>query len=129
MQILAATYSNSNNQFMTNDCVCQGHNVTYECTVFGGGATVWKGTAFDCSLSSDEFVFFHGVNYTLQNPLICNNGAIIGRSIRAENNSYTSQITVQISDELNGTSVVCAYDNGTVTEIGSAILNIPTGIY
>ena len=102
--------------------------MTYQCTVSGSGATVWKGTAFDCSLSSNEFVIFHDINYTSQKPQTCNNGAIIGQVVRAENDSYMSQITVQVSDELNGTTVVCAHDNGTDTiEIGSAILNITTG--
>ena len=103
MQILTATCF-SNGQFMAaDDCVCQGHNVTYQCTVSGSGATVWKGTAFDCSLSSNEFVIFHDINYTSQKPQTCNNRAIIGRVVRTENDSYTSQITVQVSDELNGT--------------------------
>ena len=94
----------------------------------GSGATVWKGTAFDCSLSSNEFVIFHDINYTSQKPQTCNNGAIIGRVVGTENDSYTSQITVQVSDELNGTTVVCAHDNGTDTiEIGSATLDITTG--
>ena len=102
--------------------------MTYQCTVFGGAATVWRGTAFDCSFINNEIVIFHDINYTSQNPLTCNNGAIIGQVVRAENDSYTSQITVQISDELNGTTVVCAHDNGTDSiEIGSAILDITTG--
>ena len=104
--------------------------MTYECTVSGSGsgATIWKGTAFDCSLISNEFVIFHDINYTSQKPQTCNNGAIIGQVVRAENDSYTSQITIQVSDELNGTTVVCAHDNGTDSvEIGSAILNITTG--
>ena len=112
----------------SDDCTCRGHNVTYECTVIGSGATVWKGTAFDCSLTSNEFVILHYINYTSQKSQTCNNGAIIGRVARAEADSYTSQITVQINDELNGTTIVCAHDNGTDSvEIGSAILNIPTG--
>jgi hypothetical protein len=63
-------------------------------------------------------------------PKHCSDGAIIGCAIGpAENDSYTSQITVLVSDELNGETVVCAHDNGTnFTEIGSAILNIMTGI-
>ena len=114
-----------------NDCGCQGYNVTYKCTVFSGAATVWRGTAFDCSFINNEFVIFNDINnYTSQNPQTCTNGAIIGRGTGVENDSYTSQITVQISDELNGTSVVCAHDNGTDSiEIGSAILNITTGTY
>ena len=47
----------SNNQFMTvNDCVCRGYNVTYQCPVFGGATTVWRGTAFviDCPFINNE---------------------------------------------------------------------------
>jgi hypothetical protein len=99
--------------------------------VFGSGATIWKGTAFDCSLTNNELTIFHSINYTSQKPQNCNNGAIIGHAIRAENDSYTSQITIQVGDEyLNGTTVVCAHDNGTDSiEIGLAMLNITTGIY
>ena len=111
-----------------NDCICQGHNFTYQCSVSGSGATIWKGTAFDCSLTNNEFAIFHSINYTSERPKTCNNGAISGHALKVENGSYTSQLTVQISDELNGTTVVCAHDDGTnSTEIGSAILNITTG--
>ena len=103
--------------------------MTYQCTVFGGAATVWRGTAFDCSFINNEIVILHDINYTSQNPQTCNNGAIIGHVVRAENDCYTSQITVQVSNELNGTTVVCAHDNGTDSiEIGSAILDITTGM-
>ena len=113
-----------------NDCTCEGHNVTYECTVFGSGATIWKGTAFDCSETNNELTIFHSINInsTSERPKTCNNGAITVHAIGADNDSYTSRITVQISDELNGTTVVCAHDNGTDTiEVGSAVLSIITG--
>ena len=111
-----------------NDCTCEGNNVTYECTVFGNGATIWKGTALNCSLTNNELTVFHTINFTSQRPPPpCNNGAITVHAIGAENGSYTSQITIQVSDELNGTTVVCAHDDGTLsTEIGSAIITIGT---
>ena len=111
-----------------NDCTCQGHNVRYECTVSGSGATIWKGTEFDCS-SNNEIIILHSINYTSERPKTCNNGAIVGRAVRTENDSYMSQLTVHISDELNDTTVVCVHDNGTDSvEIGSAVLSITTGI-
>ena len=113
-----------------NGCICEGHNVTYECTVSGNGATIWTGTAFDCASANNELIIFHSTNDTSEMSTYCNNEAITVHAIRAENNSYTSQITIQISDEFNGTTVICAHDNGTDTvEIGSAILNITTGTY
>ena len=71
---------------------------------------------------------FHGIDYTSQLPQTYNNGAItIGHAVRAENGLYASQFIVQISDELNGTTLVCGHDNGTDLVVGSAILNITTG--
>ena len=99
-----------------NDCICQGYNVTYECTLVSSGATIWKGTAFDCPLINNEITIFHSINnYTSQRPKACNNGAIIGHAVNAENDSYNiiSRLTVHVSDELNGTTVICAHDNGT----------------
>ena len=43
----------------------------------------------------------------------CNSGALIGSSLRAENGSYTSQLSVTISRELDEHSIECAYDSGT----------------
>ena len=107
-----------------NDCICRGYNVTYECTVSGDGATVWKGTAFDCFLTDNEFLIFK----VSQSVHTCNNGAITGQVVRADNDSYTSQLNVHINDTENNATVVCAHDNGTESiEIGSAILNITTG--
>lgn len=104
--------------------------MTYKCTVFGSGATVWKGTAFDCSLTNNEFVIFHSINQMSQSVHTCNNGAITGRVVRAENDSYTSQLNVYINDTENNVTVVCAHDTGAKSrEIGSAILNITTGSY
>jgi hypothetical protein len=60
-------------------------------------------------------------------PKYCDNGAIIGRAVGAENDSYTSQIIIQVSNEFNGKTVVCVHDDGTnFTEIGSAMLHITT---
>ena len=50
---------------IVDDSLCRGHNLTYECTVFGSGATIQKGTAFDCSLADDEVIIFHRMNYTI----------------------------------------------------------------
>ena len=97
----------------------------------GNGATIWNGTAFDCPLTNNELTIFHTIttSFTSQRPLPCNNGTITVHAIKAENGSYKSQITIRVSNEFNGTTVVCAHDNGTLsTRIGSAILNIITGI-
>lgn len=43
----------------------------------------------------------------------CSGGTLIGSSLRAENGSYTSQLDVTISRDLDGHCIECAYDSGT----------------
>ena len=62
----------------SNSCVCKGYNLVYECRVTGSYITIFKGTVFDCTMSSNELVLFHdnsGIDVE------CNGGAITGRLI------------------------------------------------
>ena len=109
---------------VTSSCACPNYSVTYECTVVGQGATVWQGSALDCESSSSDIVLLHS-RFTLASGtnVTCNNGGIVGQSLRVENKSYTSQLKVKVSSDLIGKTVECNYDNGTVaTNIGSAII-------
>ena len=117
----------SNEFTAINDCTCQGYDSVYECSVSGGIATIWKGTAFDCQLGANEIALLHN-NFTLQRAETCNNGNITGQSVRVQNGTFTSQLTVRVSDELNGSTIVCAYDTeGDTPVVGSTQLNIRTG--
>lgn len=109
------SFSDANNrtesdQFVAvNDCACPGYTSTYECTVFGSGATlIWNGTAIDCSLTNNELIIFR----TSKRPQTCNNGAITGRVIRAENDFYISQLTIVVNEEIDGTTIGCVHDSG-----------------
>ena len=85
------------------DCVCPGDTVTvtYECTVTGGQGetTVWKGGAFHCPSNKHEIELLHS-RFTSESEDeafgYCNDGAIVGRGLRVENNSYTSQLNVKL---------------------------------
>ena len=115
----------------SNDCICLGNTVTYECTVRGeyGGFTLWVGDFFHCS--SREKVIELGHRELLINNVqggateVCNNGNIVGRIIQVENGSFTSQLNVTLTSDIVGKSIECAYDNGTVHRVDS--LNLTTG--
>ena len=91
---------------------CPGDVLTTKCTIMGDGATVWQGTAFQCSSSSNIILLLHsrftGSHYPTAS---CNNGAIVARRLGIVNNSYISQLNVTVSPELNNTTVECWYDN------------------
>ena len=103
-----------------NDCVCLGHEVTYECTVCGEGATVWTGSLFDCT--SGEIVLRHrDFNSSLTHG-ICNNKTVDATDVTIINGSecYTSQLRFVINHDQINKTVTCLHDrvvNNTVTQI------------
>ena len=116
-----------NNPVLTiPDChnTCPGHQLLYECTTIGVGTTVWKGTAFlnQCAGSSILLSHSHFTSGTMDS---CNNGAIVGQSLSAVNNCYTSQLNVTVDASMNGQTVKCVYNNGaTESEIGTSTITI-----
>ena len=115
-----------------SDCACPGHSQRFECRVVGDGATIWKGTAFECASTDNEIVLLHA-HSSSSSSLQCNDGAIQGRitDINTANNTYTSQLSVAVSNELEGRSIRCIHDSssdGSINVIGSISLTITTGI-
>ena len=111
-----------------NKCTCEGYDQVYECRVTGRGATVWRGSAFNCPATNNEIIFFHS-RFDIETTLTCNSGAILGRAIRAENDTYIiSQLTVSVSAEMIGMDISCFHDSGATELIGSSILTLSRGI-
>ena len=68
--------------------LCPGDVLTIECTITGGVATVWRGTAFQCVSRSNEIILRHSGFRESYNPAgTCNNGAIIARALGVVNDS------------------------------------------
>ena len=107
-----------------NNCTCEGCDQVYECRVTGSGATVWTGTAFDCS--NNEIAILHSSSSTGV-EITCNDGAIVGRLIRAENNTYISQLTVSVSAQMVDTNISCSHDSRGTHLIDSLLLTLTTG--
>ena len=108
------------------ECICPGQNVIYQCTVTGEGFTVWGGTAFQCT--GDSITLRNSDFGSVSSPAVgeCNDGQIIGRGVSQENNSYTSQLNITLSEGLVGETVTCGVDSGSLTSIGSVILATST---
>ena len=107
-----------------NTCTCEGYDQVYQCRITGSGATVWTGTAFDCS--SNEIIILH-TSSNVGVEIACNDGAIVGELIRTENNTYVSQLTVSVSAEIVGTNISCSHDSRGTRLIGSSLLALSTG--
>ena len=96
-----------------SDCICPGHELRLECTVVGGASTVWEGSAFS-GCSNNEIVLRHSQYEHGLAVGECNNGVIVGRSIRQVGDNYTSQLTVHlnVNSTLRGKTVECFHDDG-----------------
>ena len=94
---------------MLDGCICPGYNISFECTTVGRGITVWKGTAFDCPLSSNEIQLRH--TQFLGSIRICNDGDISGYAVAMlPPDCFLSRLIVLITMELNGRTVICRHD-------------------
>ena len=113
-------------------CTCPGQTITFECTLLGGfgGATVWKGSGFDCARTDHEIVLLHShFESNKRTRRTCNNGTIIGETIQTVENYYISQLHVTVSPDMVGEVVECVNDDGTVMVIGSSTIMTTTGMY
>ena len=111
----------------TIGCVCLGNTLTYKCTVTGGGATIWRGTAFECSygtiLRHTHFTSLYGASRS------CNKGDIVAKSLSVEGNNYTSQLNVTITPQTAGKAIECFRDNGfNLTLFFSSVIPTITGL-
>ena len=100
-----------------SDCVCPGHELRLECTVVGKGTTIWRGSAFNCTLNRIDL--HHSQFESGTSVGECNNGRIIGHSINTTSDSdgikYISQLIIQLDENgtLDGRTVECDFLNGT----------------
>ena len=109
-------------------CACPGDRLIYNCSIVGGIATLWRGTAFDCPLDDSEITLRHSQFASNQETGICNNGDIAGHGIGVINNCYTSQLSITIRESYNNNTVQCAFTSSVETRtIGESLLSIVSG--
>ena len=107
-------------------CICPGRVITYNCVAPGGLATVWQGTAFNCT--GNRISLLHS-DQSGHSPS-CNGGAIRGQltSFNPDNNSYSSELDVAARVGLHNKTVECFYSNGTdLIRINGYVIEIQSG--
>ena len=103
----------------SSGCKYPGDTLTYECTVEGGVATVWKGSVFDLCEKSDYRPLLHTRDYTNSSKVQyveCDNiTTVVLQAIASDNNTmnHTSYATIIAHCKLDGLTIVCLNDNGS----------------
>ena len=110
-------------------CSCPGDQLTFDCSVQSGVATVWQGSAFDCISRSIILLHSRFSEQSLPAGGECNDGNIIAYSIGEFNHTFISQLNVTVTMNMNNKTIECAveYPNRTQLNSGKSTVKIATG--
>ena len=100
---------------------CHGCNntIVLECSILGGGATVWQGNLFNQCQNHDDIVLRHSqFNSTgaMINITCDNNLTISGYAVDVNEDVYTSCLIIDFSEDLSGWNVECANQSKKIIE-------------
>ena len=101
---------------MLNECTCPGPELRLQCTVVGGGFTVWRGSAFSgCSNNVNHIQLRHTQFERGTAVGECNDGMVVGHGVKRVGLNYTSQLVIHldVNSTLEGRTVECVYNDGT----------------
>ena len=131
--------STSNALVLLSNCICPGHEVTYQCTVCGGGATVWTGSLFDWQCPNNIILLRHMRFYREDSSESlggCNNGTLTAKSIEVITTNSTScfvsqlSISASISTFIENSTIECVHNNGTSEIVVDMVsVTFTTGIH
>ena len=124
--------ADGNNQLsMISGCVCSGYNVTFTCTIIGGGNTIWNGSAFNCSSNSDSNnnqILLRHSGFGSSSKGTCNSGNITGKGLSSENECFVSELNVTVSPSVIDRQVSCFYENGSAEIlVGTVTIELTSG--
>lgn len=99
-----------------NDCICPGDgSVSYECAICGEGATVWTGSAFDCT--SGYILLRHREFETGLASGTCNGRNVTAHSIGVLDTNhgrcFFSQLNITLRAGVNNKTIMCLYTDDT----------------
>ena len=105
-----------------------GTTIVLECSILGGGATVWQGNLFNQCQNHDDIVLRHSqFNSTgaMINITCDNNLSVSGYAVDVNENMYTSRLIIDFSKDLSGKTVECANQSKSI--IGNYVITIEPG--
>ena len=99
--LLAGSGDAGSSLIQFHDCTCPGYVQIYQCSVFGGGTTIWQGSAFtNCLRGLNSIELRHSAYADSQGAMgQCNDGAIMAKSAGVVNGSYVSLLNITVGEE------------------------------
>ena len=95
----------------------------------GAGSTIWSGPVFSLNCLDCDLILLHN-RFPSPNGTssVCNNGAIVARSVYVKGNNYTSQLNVTLTSDTAGKTISCLHDNGTYSTTQLSIVTPTIGL-
>ena len=78
---------------------------------------MWQGSAFHCDHSEGSLTLRHSQFARGMYKEECNEGGVVARAVGVTDSTFTSQLSLLVSPEINNKTVECAYDNGTTPSV------------
>ena len=96
-------------------CICPDSELTFDCTIIGRGATIWRASFINDCHGNEDVTLIHD-NWFNQTQT-CNGGAITAKAMGADtaNLIYTSRLIINLMmiSLSNGSSINCSHYNDT----------------
>jgi hypothetical protein len=125
--------TSANNLFVQYDtCLCPEDILVFVCRINIGGATIWKGSIFNCQGTTNKLILRHSTfNNGVTELRTCNDGNIVAYNSNVANNIYSSQLNVTTNQEMHDGTVECIHDrpNAISVTVGTYTLILATGTY
>jgi hypothetical protein len=106
-------------------CVCPGEEVTYTCSILGGGATLWSGTTLDCG---PRDIPLHHSNSFLPGTFPYCDGNITSEIVGRVGDCYISRLKVAAINKFNNTLIDCSFQDPERVSVGNSTIFIIPGI-
>ena len=98
----------------------------------GGFGTIWTGSVVRklCEDTGGRVFLLHSRFMSdmplLNNTITCDNGSIVGKGVKVENDNFISQLTVTVSpiSSILGDNIVCAQSHNETTVIANTTLEL-----
>ena len=108
-------------------CACTGDQLTFECTAIGGDATIWHGSAFNCTRQNQPLNGIYLAHSRYVSGLVakgnCSNGSILAASIgEVSAKHFVSQLNVIVSLDMHNKTIEC--DREEVNETRRVVLDV-----
>ena len=94
-------------------CLCPGYEIFIKCTLAGSGVIQWRGTYFDLCIDGPITLRRSNSSEGIITRICDADRLTDARVISAMNHSFSSKLTVNVSEGMHRKTIECVHHNGS----------------